>query len=936
MTLPLQRGEHPKTRVHAVVHTAHAADVYRVGRTLRSLEAAGIAGENIGGLTPAKLGGVLRHGEPLLILRAGTWLTHVADFALPHASATGKGLCAFGVVNVPRESEPATHRAASAWNQLVAKSGGDLGSLASSANLPSSLLPDFFPAVYLDALATAILAKCKVVSLDEVLRIALEEFRVVYFPSLDIHDDRGLRVLQLITALHRGGAERVTLDLLKELPRCDVRARLATLGRPLRDAFPTPPGTLDLAGASRTAEERAAILVREATAFGADLIHGHLITRDDAQRISTAGFPLMLTVHNMRAGWPRGLADLRKDETTLLAACAQAVEADVAAAKLPAPVRTVRNGIDLGAFRLTADKIKAGKGWRQKWGFGDGDFIMLALANPRPQKRLHLLPAILAALHERLSPREVRLVLAGEAMPGNADAQQSVSETCAEVARLMLETHIRWTGPVAEVSEILAATDVLVSTSAHEGLSLAQLEALAMNRRVVATEVGGAKEIARTNPRFHLLPGDASASEFAEELAGIAANDSDQDAAHSQTSLKNWSSGEMAARYRWLYPRTIAAFRRAPRKGLWLIANNFSTGGAQSSARRLLVGLKEQGVQVRAAVVEENPAYPTPGRTALLREGIPVLSVMVETAGTPAAVTRLLEAMDSDPPQAVIFWNLRPSFKVLLADALLDIPVFDVSPGEMFFDSLQKYFAEQHSSLPYHTPRDYGARLAGVIVKYRAEAERAAQTLGTPVHVIPNGVPLRHPPIHLPGEIDSRNRIAFSTAARINPQKRLEDLIEAFLLAHDRLPPYTLKIAGGIERGCNDYAVQLRTMANGLPIEWLGEVGDIAGFHRQSDLFVMISEPAGCPNASLEAMASGLPVIATDFGGASEQVIDGRTGRLVPPREPGAFADALVELAAQPQLRQEMGASAHQLIRDQFAVERMVADYRRVLLPDER
>jgi glycosyltransferase involved in cell wall biosynthesis len=47
----------------------------------------------------------------------------------------------------------------------------------------------------------------------------------------------------------------------------------------------------------------------------------------------------------------------------------------------------------------------------------------------------------------------------------------------------------------------------------------------------------------------------------------------------------------------------------------------------------------------------------------------------------------------------------------------------------------------------------------------------------------------------------------------------------------------------------------------------------------------MISDPAGCPNASLEALASGLPVIATDVGGASEQVIDDLNGFLVPARD---------------------------------------------------
>jgi glycosyltransferase involved in cell wall biosynthesis len=76
-----------------------------------------------------------------------------------------------------------------------------------------------------------------------------------------------------------------------------------------------------------------------------------------------------------------------------------------------------------------------------------------------------------------------------------------------------------------------------------------------------------------------------------------------------------------------------------------------------------------------------------------------------------------------------------------------------------------------------------------------------------------------------------------------------------------------------------------------------------------------------------------LPIIATDAGGASEQVLSGQTGRLVPPRDPGAFAEALVELATQPALRRAMGARARKLVEAQFALQRMVADYRRICLP---
>ncbi|MCX6930093.1 MAG: glycosyltransferase, partial [Verrucomicrobia bacterium] len=587
-------------------------------------------------------------------------------------------------------------------------------------------------------------------------------------------------------------------------------------------------------------------------------------------------------------------------------------------------------GINLCEFQPTPERISAGHRWRQSWGFGESDFVLVAVANPRPQKRLSRLPAVLAALRTKLGPaREGRLVLAGEALHSNREADRCVQETRAAAAHLGVEAHVHWTGPIADVAGVLAASDAFVSTSAHEGLSLAQLEALAMGCPVVATNVGGAREIAFDHPSFHLLPAEASADRFAEVLVRLA--DSGRRSSRVSRAPKNWSRQQMAARYRWLYPRAIAAAgRQRTGGGLWLVTNNFSTGGAQSSARRLLTGLAAQGVSVRAAVIEEHPAHPTPGRRALLDAGIPVLSLPPLGVEEPtAAVASLLAAIDNDLPQAVLFWNLRPAFKVLLADALLDVPVFDVSPGEMFFESLATYFARSHEGLPYRTARDYGARLAGVIVKYRAEAQRAAEILGAPVHVVPNGVPLAPAGPSAPGP---RNGVAFGTAARINPRKRLEDLLTAFRVANGRLPAYTLKIAGGVEAGCEDYAARLRTLADGLPVEWLGEVSDLSSFHQQLDAFVMISEPAGCPNASLEAMAAGLAVIATDVGGASEQIVEGRTGWLVPGRDPQALAAALVEMATQPDMRQQMGMAGRDRILDSFSVERIIADYRRICL----
>jgi glycosyltransferase involved in cell wall biosynthesis len=360
------------------------------------------------------------------------------------------------------------------------------------------------------------------------------------------------------------------------------------------------------------------------------------------------------------------------------------------------------------------------------------------------------------------------------------------------------------------------------------------------------------------------------------------------------------------------------------------VINNFSTGGAQSSARRLLRGLAEEDIRVRAAVLQEDPNNPTPGCRALTKAGIDVLLLPRAGTGDPAlAVDCLLESIDEDPPEAVLLWNVIAEHKVLLADGLLDVPLFDVSPGEMYFSSLERYFARPRPGLPYRTSLDYGARLAGVIVKYHAEAQQAARTLGAPVHVIPNGVPLQTELLRtrVPGQ-----RLILGTAARISPQKKLEELLLALRLAQAHLPSYVLRIAGGLENGAADYANQMRQLAKGLSVEWVGEPADMRLFLAELDLFVMIAEPAGCPNASLEAMAAGLAVVATDVGGMSEQVEDGVTGRLVPRADGKALAEALIELAANPTRRAAFGAVGRARVETFFDERRMVADYGRVCL----
>jgi glycosyltransferase involved in cell wall biosynthesis len=102
----------------------------------------------------------------------------------------------------------------------------------------------------------------------------------------------------------------------------------------------------------------------------------------------------------------------------------------------------------------------------------------------------------------------------------------------------------------------------------------------------------------------------------------------------------------------------------------------------------------------------------------------------------------------------------------------------------------------------------------------------------------------------------------------------------------------------------------------------------VVDLYRAADLLVFASRAEGCPNVVLEAMACGIPVVATDVAGNREVIGgDGTAGRLVPTDEPTALAEAVSVLAGSASLRREMGAAARERILERFDIDRVGAQY---------
>lgn len=105
------------------------------------------------------------------------------------------------------------------------------------------------------------------------------------------------------------------------------------------------------------------------------------------------------------------------------------------------------------------------------------------------------------------------------------------------------------------------------------------------------------------------------------------------------------------------------------------------------------------------------------------------------------------------------------------------------------------------------------------------------------------------------------------------------------------------------------------------------EPAHVAQRLRESDVLLVPSLEEGIPNAAMEAMAAGIPVVATDCGGVSEVITDGQEGFLVPPRDADALAHGLARLWRDPALRARMGEAARRTATSRFTFERQLEEF---------
>lgn len=176
----------------------------------------------------------------------------------------------------------------------------------------------------------------------------------------------------------------------------------------------------------------------------------------------------------------------------------------------------------------------------------------------------------------------------------------------------------------------------------------------------------------------------------------------------------------------------------------------------------------------------------------------------------------------------------------------------------------------------------------------------------------------------------SEQAIVIGTVGRLERVKDQLTLVRAFVELLKIAPQWSTSVKLVlVGDGSTRTRIETEVSSSGIADKvWItGSRDDVPALMAGMDVFVLPSVSEGISNTILEAMACGLPVIATRVGGNPELVMNGVTGVLVPPEDPIAMAEALLQYLDQPNLRQRHGRAGRERVEASFSMDAMVQRY---------
>lgn len=358
-------------------------------------------------------------------------------------------------------------------------------------------------------------------------------------------------------------------------------------------------------------------------------------------------------------------------------------------------------------------------------------------------------------------------------------------------------------------------------------------------------------------------------------------------------------------------------------------------GGAEKQALELSLALKARGASVR-----------------VLTRRMPGLAARETVRGIP--VERLWRSgvglKDSASFVWSLFWNLvltapsydaihvhlagSPALAAALAGRLCRRRVFVKLGGGRGIGELAVSSKTGPGRLKLRLLALLKPQFVAVTRDLMQEAERYLGK-GVSVHLMPNGVDTtRYRPVTAEEKRALRNKLAlpdglaFIYAGRLSAEKRLPDFVEAWVRASRKSKAFFVCVGDGPDR--ERIVDSIKRVGAEERVLLLAARADIEDVYAACDVFVLPSISEGLSNALLEAMASGLAILASRVGGAVEAVADAESGFLFEPLDEQELVRQLEKLLAHPELARKLGQAARKTAVERYSLEKLAGDYEKL------
>jgi glycosyltransferase involved in cell wall biosynthesis len=731
-----------------------------------------------------------------------------------------------------------------------------------------------------------------------------------------------LHVNMLVPRLVRGGAERIALETTEALNGIAGCTATLYVRRRTQLEYAVPNGASSQVmflnpTPGRWEEDWIRDLAMSVLHSASPVLFTHMVQADILAALWRWSVLTVPVIHNASHAWLDPPAAYDHENVPFIVAVSETVASELRGQGCRKPVVVVQHELQ----RSFDARFMAQQRWtiRDRYGIGRNTLLIGMIGQFKTQKAYTRAVRVLA---EMRGICDVRLMILGGWDHGFGGGRTAYEAVCRLAVELGVIADMIMPGDVDNAENYLAAFDVFLNTSIHEGRSVALLEAVAAGCPIVAADAGG--NAAALSPGAVMVPAGADIDAYVAGICGFLRQ--------TPRFLPAPRPSAKLAPLIWGALARHASERMAPAlpvtTGVLFITANLHIGGAQRSLVNLLEALP---TRTKTALCVLGGMSGRSLTETLRRARIPVTALGdVDDRAEQAAIC--LEIMTTLRLKTVCFWNCPAEVKLILAKLLQwrEIRLIDVSPGPMLFDAMAEV-ADFSNRLAFN-PAAYFARLDHFVAKYQSgvpvEVFGKATVIPNGVKLPPRFVPLPPPAAMLPKTFDPD--LAIGTCCRVVPDKKIEFLLEMMTHLQARIVGASLTIVGAPEgEGSDYYQALLPKLAARSDIRLVGHHDDVNPLLARFQVFVMVSARQGCPNASLEAMAMGLPVVANRDGGIAEQVDDGVNGFLV--ETPEEMAARVEELLRMPIRRRQFGAASRRRAEERFSMTLMAARYRQLL-----